>query len=121
MCKRNNAIVKRVKNKEKNIFFFFDPPTGGSADNTGQNALYFLLLAFLVLLAVPVVLVVGLCISWPLATIFLNLSNRPLVSNNFCLPVKNGWHFEQTSTWISGIVEPTVKILPQLQIIFALG
>ena len=31
----------------------------------------------------------------------LNLSTRPAVSTSFCLPVKNGWHWEQISTSIS--------------------
>ena len=29
---------------------------------------------------------------------FLNLSIRRAVSTSFCLPVKNGWHFEHIST-----------------------
>src|SRR5204862_322850 len=32
-------------------------------------------------------------------------STRPAVSTSFCLPVKNGWHAEQISTWMVGTVE----------------
>ena len=39
---------------------------------------------------------------------FLNLSTRPPASTNFCLPVKKGWHLEQTSTLIS---EPLVDLV----------
>jgi hypothetical protein len=35
------------------------------------------------------------------------------VSTNFCLPVKNGWHFEQISTWIDGWVDRVSQVLPQ--------
>ena len=35
------------------------------------------------------------------SSLFLNLSTRPPASTNFCLPVKKGWHLEQTSTLIS--------------------
>lgn len=46
----------------------------------------------------------------------LNLSTRPPVSITFCLPVKNGWHEEQTSTCSSlPKVERVVNSLPQLQ------
>jgi hypothetical protein len=31
----------------------------------------------------------------------------------FCVPVKNGWHLLQTSTWMASDVEPTVNVLPQ--------
>src|SRR6266496_1108381 len=36
-----------------------------------------------------------------LAYFLRNLSTRPAVSTSFCLPVKNGWQFEQISTWMS--------------------
>ena len=36
---------------------------------------------------------------------FRNLSIRPAVSTNFCLPVKNGWQAEQISTLMFLIVE----------------
>ena len=48
---------------------------------------------------------------------FLNLSTRPPVSTNFCFPVKNGWHFEQTSTRMSFFVEPVSITLPQAHVI----
>jgi hypothetical protein len=32
------------------------------------------------------------------AYFFVNRSTRPAVSISFCLPVKNGWQFEQIST-----------------------
>src|SRR5512135_687241 len=35
------------------------------------------------------------------------------MSRMCCLPVKNGWHFAQTSTCSSGFVEPVVNVLPQ--------
>ena len=31
---------------------------------------------------------------------------------SFCLPVKNGWHWAQTSTWITGVVERVMNVLP---------
>ena len=36
---------------------------------------------------------------------------------NFCFPVKNGWHFEQTSTRMSFFVEPVSITLPQAHVI----
>ena len=42
------------------------------------------------------------------SSLFLNLSTRPPASTNFCLPVKKGWHLEQTSTLIS---EPLVDFV----------
>src|SRR6266702_742406 len=49
-----------------------------------------------------------------LAYFLRNLSTRPAVSTSFCLPVKNGWQFEQISTWMSPLcVERVVKLLPQ--------
>ena len=52
----------------------------------------------------------GRPVPYPSASGFLlylrwKRSTRPAVSRNFCLPVKNGWHFEQTSTRIWGWVE----------------
>ena len=39
------------------------------------------------------------------------------VSSNFCLPVKNGWQFEQISTWMSPLwVDRVVKLLPHAHI-----
>ena len=35
---------------------------------------------------------------------------------SFCLPVKNGWHAEQISTWIAGMVERVSTTLPQAQV-----
>ena len=43
-------------------------------------------------------------------------STRPAVSNSFCLPVKNGWQFEQISTPMSPLwVDRVVNALPQAQ------
>ena len=47
---------------------------------------------------------------------FLNFSTRPALSMNFCLPVKNGWHWEQISTRISFFVDLVVNVLPQAQV-----
>ena len=52
------------------------------------------------------------CFCW-------NFSTLPSVSMYFISPVKNGWHLLQISTWISCIVEPTLKVLPQTQITLA--
>ena len=46
---------------------------------------------------------------------FLKRSTRPPVSTSFCLPVKKGWHLEQTSTTIFSLVEPVSMTLPQAQ------
>ena len=46
-------------------------------------------------------------------------STRPAVSTSFCLPVKNGWHAEQISTWMVGTVERVSMTLPQAQMIDA--
>src|ERR1051326_6086317 len=46
-------------------------------------------------------------------------STRPAVSTSFCLPVKNGWHFEQISRWISGLVERALKVSPQAHLTIA--
>ena len=45
----------------------------------------------------------------------LNRSTRPAVSTNFCLPVKNGWQFEQMSTVSRAAVLRVVNVLPQAQ------
>src|SRR5581483_4382710 len=43
-------------------------------------------------------------------------STRPAVSISFCLPVKNGWQFEQISTPMSPLwVERVIKVLPHAQ------
>src|SRR4030042_3311329 len=52
------------------------------------------------------------------AYFFLNFSTRPSASTSFCLPVKNGWHFEQISTWIFCLVDRVVKTSPQAHSIF---
>jgi hypothetical protein len=44
---------------------------------------------------------------------------RPAVSNSFCLPVKNGWQFEQISTPKSPRVEKVSWTFPQAQEILA--
>src|SRR5438552_1530571 len=36
-----------------------------------------------------------------------------------CLPVKNGWQFEQTSTCSSGLIDTVWNVLPQAQTTFA--
>ena len=48
---------------------------------------------------------------------FLNLSTRPPASTNFCLPVKNGWHFEQISTRRSPLVDLVLTTSPHAQVI----
>jgi len=45
-----------------------------------------------------------------------NLSTRPAVSTSFCLPVKKGWHLEQISRWISGLVDRVWKVSPHAQV-----
>ena len=45
----------------------------------------------------------------------LQRSTRPAVSTNFCLPVKNGWHWLQISTLIFGSVLRVTNELPQAQ------
>src|SRR5579872_981729 len=43
-------------------------------------------------------------------------STRPAVSMSFCLPVKNGWQFEQISTPMSPLwVERVINVLPHAQ------
>lgn len=49
------------------------------------------------------------------AYFFLNRSTRPSVSMIFCVPVKNGWQFEQISTLISPPVDLVLYLLPQAQ------
>ena len=44
---------------------------------------------------------------------FWKRSTCPAVSMMFCVPVKNGWQFAQTSTRSSDRVEPTVHSVPQ--------
>src|SRR5947209_6222892 len=46
----------------------------------------------------------------------MNFSTRPSVSMIFCLPVKNGWQFEQISTLTLGAVERVTNVLPQAQV-----
>ena len=48
-----------------------------------------------------------------------NRSTRPAVSINFCLPVKNGWHWLQMSVWISDAVERVWKVLPHAHLTVA--
>ena len=45
-----------------------------------------------------------------------NFSTRRAVSTSFCLPVKNGWHFEQISTAIASFVESDSNPFPQAQV-----
>jgi hypothetical protein len=51
------------------------------------------------------------------AYFFVKRSTRPAVSISFCLPVKNGWQFEQISVRIELplMVERVSKVLPQAQ------
>ena len=55
-----------------------------------------------------------LCFSW-------KRSILPCVSINFISPVKKGWQAAQISTWISGFVDPVVKVFPQAQVTFVFG
>jgi len=50
---------------------------------------------------------------------FLNRSTRPAVSMIFCLPVINGWQFEQISILMSFFVDLVSIILPQTQVMVA--
>ena len=50
-----------------------------------------------------------------LAYRFWNRSTRPAVSTNFCVPVKNGWHFEQMPMRMSLCVERVLMMLPHAQ------
>ena len=52
----------------------------------------------------------------PIPYLRRNLSTRPPESMIFCLPVKKGWHYEQTSMWSSFLrVDRVVNAFPQLQ------
>src|SRR5690349_9217344 len=60
--------------------------------------------------------------AWASAACFLrwsqlylrwNFSTRPVVSTNFILPVKNGWHAEQISTVMFLRVLRVTNLLPQ--------
>jgi hypothetical protein len=56
---------------------------------------------------------------WLVALAYLrrNRSTRPAVSTRRCLPVKNGWQFEQISTWMSPLwVDRVSKLFPQAHI-----
>ena len=58
----------------------------------------------------------GSALASPLAYLRRKRSTRPAVSISFCLPVKNGWQFEQISTWISPLwVDRVVNELPHAQ------
>src|SRR4051812_15165358 len=46
---------------------------------------------------------------------FVNRSTRPSVSISFCLPVKNGWQFEQISRCSSGFVDRVFHVAPHAQ------
>src|SRR5205823_65255 len=53
----------------------------------------------------------------PLVPYFLRKrSTRPCVSTSLYLPVKNGWQFEQISTWNEPRVERVSMTLPQAQV-----
>src|SRR5947209_13270871 len=43
-------------------------------------------------------------------------STRPVASRIRCCPVKNGWHFEHTSTFRTGLTLSVLKLLPQAQL-----
>ena len=45
----------------------------------------------------------------------MNFSTRPAVSTNRWVRVKNGWHFEQTSTRISGFTDRVFTVSPHAQ------
>jgi hypothetical protein len=47
---------------------------------------------------------------------FWNFSTLPAVSKSFCLPVKNGWHAEQISAFMTGLVERVTKVFPHAQV-----
>jgi hypothetical protein len=46
---------------------------------------------------------------------FWKRSTRPAVSTNFCVPVKNGWHFEQMPMRMSLRVDFVLMMLPHAQ------
>src|SRR5207244_10066632 len=55
--------------------------------------------------------------AFAFAYFFWKRSTRPAVSTSFCLPVKNGWQFEQISTFISPLcVDRVVNEFPQAHI-----
>src|SRR5439155_9941499 len=61
-------------------------------------------------------------LAWVCWRAFMRRMKRsiwPAVSTTRCSPVKNGWHFEQTSTRRLGLVEALCQLLPQLQVIVA--
>src|SRR6516165_4478697 len=45
-----------------------------------------------------------------------NFSTRPVVSTNFILPVKKGWHTEQISTLMFFLVLRVTNLFPQPQV-----
>jgi hypothetical protein len=53
------------------------------------------------------------------AYLLLNRSIRPAVSISFCLPVKNGWQFEQMSTPKSPRVENVSWTAPHAHVMCA--
>src|ERR1017187_5451771 len=57
------------------------------------------------------------CAPSDLAYLRRKRSTRPAVSTRRCLPVKNGWHLEQISTWMSPLwVDRVSKLFPQAHI-----
>ena len=52
----------------------------------------------------------------PAANLFWNFSIRPAVSTYFNLPVKNGWHSLQISTFNSFLILRVVNLFPQPQV-----
>jgi hypothetical protein len=56
---------------------------------------------------------------WNFSYFLRKRSMRPAVSISFCLPVKNGWHFEQISTRMSALVEPASNALPHAHLMIA--
>src|SRR6516162_6614136 len=58
-------------------------------------------------------------LRWSQLYFFWNFSTRPVVSMNFILPVKNGWHTEQISTVMFFLVLRVVNLLPQPQVTVA--
>jgi len=60
----------------------------------------------------------GAAVFWQLyvpPNFLLKRSTRPAVSTNFCLPVKNGWHWLQMSTLILALVLRVTNEFPQAQ------
>src|SRR5437773_12520680 len=59
--------------------------------------------------------------AFAFAYFFWKRSTRPAVSTSFCLPVKNGWQFEQISTCTVSFTVARVSItLPQTHTILVL-